>query len=67
MGYAHFFKIRFEPVDDKQVCVIDVEPAPNAVFVQTDKGNQFFVRVGNTTRSLDGEEQHDYLEARAAL
>jgi len=65
VGYAHFFKIRFEPVDDKQVCVVDLEPARDPVFVQTDKGTQFFVRVGNTTRSLDGEEQHDYLEARA--
>jgi hypothetical protein len=64
-AFSHYYRIRFEPIDDKLVCVVEVDAAhESGVFVKTDKGNEFFVRSGNTTRSLDPAETHDYLTTR---
>jgi hypothetical protein len=36
------------------------------VFLKTEKGKQFFIRVGNTTRALDHEETLRYTETNWA-
>ena len=64
LGFAGFFKLRFEQVDESTVCVIDVNQTREGVFSKTPKGKEFFVRVGNTTRSLDPEETVEYLSSR---
>jgi hypothetical protein len=60
--FGAYYKVRFEPLDGKQVCVVDVDRAPEPVFLKAEKGPAFFVRVGNTTRSLDLEEMHQYVQ-----
>ena len=61
-GIAPLYRVRFEEVDGKPVCVVEADRAPEPVFLKTDKGKQFFVRVGNTTRALDHEETVKYTE-----
>lgn len=58
---SHYYRIRFETVEDKLVCVVEVDAVGDAVFVKGEKGKEFFVRVGNTTKSLDPADTHDYL------
>jgi predicted HTH transcriptional regulator len=60
--YAHLVKSRFEEIDNMSVCVLDVENAPEPVFVNGAKGKEFFVRVGNTTRALDPQQTMQYVE-----
>ena len=60
-GIAPYFRTRFEQIEEQTVCVVDVEPVRDGVFAKTSKGKEFFVRVGNTTRSLDPEQTTDYL------
>lgn len=62
--YAHYFRIRFEEIEGKYVCVVEVDPVREGVFMKGDRGKEFFVRLGNTTRSLDPEETRDYLDSR---
>ena len=57
---------RFETVDDRIVCVVDVERSAEPVFTKTEKGREFFVRVGNTTRPLDTEDAMRYIESRGS-
>ncbi len=57
------FRVRFEDVGDKSVCVVDVERSPEPVFMMTDKGKTFYIRMGNTSRALDPEETLKYVEA----
>ena len=64
LGFAGFFKLRFEQVAGSTVCVIDVNQTRDGVFAKTSKGKEFFVRVGNTTRSLNPEETVEYLSGR---
>jgi hypothetical protein len=57
--------MRFEPVDGKLVCVVEVDAVNDGVFVKGEKGKEFYIRVGNTTKSLDPADTHAYLAARA--
>ena len=57
------FRVRFEVVGDKSVCVVDVERSPEPVFMKSDKGKAFYIRMGNTSRALDHEETLKYVEA----
>lgn len=61
---AQNVKIRFETSDDKVVCLIDVKKYNSAVFANTTKGKEvFYVRVGNTTRILEGSEMTNYINS----
>ena len=58
---ASHIRIRFEDIKGTTVCVVTVESIRDGVFLKTSKGKEFFIRVGNTTRSLDPEMTHEYL------
>ncbi len=60
--YARFVKIRFAEIDENTICAVDVEKSPEPVFMEDSKGTMFFIRHGNTTRSLDPEEMHRYIQ-----
>ena len=57
------YRIRFEEIVDKAVCVVDVDRSSEPVFMKSDKGKTFYIRVGNTSRALDHEETLKYVEA----
>ena len=59
---APYFRVRIEDVEDRSVCVVDVEHSPEPVFMRSDKGKAFYIRVGNTSRALDHEEMLKYVE-----
>jgi Protein of unknown function DUF262 len=61
--YVH---LRLEDVEGHQVCVVDVERFAEPVFTKDEKGREFHVRVGNTTRMLDAEETLRYIESRGS-
>lgn len=55
--------IRIESVGSEVVCLIDVQPSPNAVYAKTTKGDAcFYVRVSNTTRQLEGPDIPSYID-----
>lgn len=63
MTTAPYFRVRFEDVGEKSVCVVDVDRSPEPVFMKSDRGKAFYVRLGNTSRALDHEEALKYVEA----
>lgn len=60
--FARFITVRYESVNGHQICAVDVERSTEPVFLSDTKGRQFFVRMGNTTRSLNPEEAHRYIQ-----
>jgi len=60
--YGPFIRARFERTDGREVCVVDVDKAPEPAFVKGKSGSEFHVRVGPTTRSLDPQETLQYME-----
>lgn len=57
-------RIRFENVDGKDVCIVSVAPAAKEVFAKPAEGgakpSEFWVRVGNQTKQLHGDELVEY-------
>lgn len=54
--YGHLAKLRYEGLDGRTVCIVDVDKAPEPAFLIGEKGKQFYIRVGNTSRALDPEQ-----------
>ena len=61
--HSPLIRLSFEHVDDKQICVADVNKSSDPVFVEAARGREFYVRVGNTSRSLDPEETINYIDS----
>ncbi len=59
--YFGLIKMRFEQMNENQICVVDVKKAPEPVYLNNKKGKEFFIRVGNTSRSLDPEETVSFI------
>ena len=60
--YRQNVNCRFVNYRDKKICVIQVERSPNPVFCLFDQGNEFYVRVGNTTKRLDAKQAMEYIK-----
>ena len=61
MGQVPYLKIRFEQVGSKQICVVEIEKSPEPVYLAGGNAHKFFVRMGNSTRSLDVKETVVYV------
>jgi hypothetical protein len=61
---AGVIKIRFEKVGDLDVCVVSVAASGKPVFSRSLEGvslaSEFWVRIGNATRQLYGDEMVEY-------
>ena len=55
--------IRIESEGSEIVCLVDVTPSPTPVYAKTTKGPAcFYVRIGNTTRLLEGPDIPKYID-----
>jgi len=58
------FKISFDEVEEKILCVVSVSKSKKRVFLKLQKKDYFFVRIDASTRELQGEEVVEYCENR---
>ena len=63
--FTPYVKTRIDAVEGKQICIVDVSKSPEYAFMSGLKRTEFFVRVGNTTRSLNPEETLAYTQHRS--
>ena len=62
---ANNVDVRFESIDEEVVCLIDVTKSRAAVYANTTRSKEaFYVRIGNTTRMLEGSELVRYIKDR---
>lgn len=61
-----FIHTVFATIEDKDVAMVIVRPAPRAVHLADGKSSVFYVRSGNSTRKLDVREALDYARNRWA-
>jgi CheY-like chemotaxis protein len=59
MAYIH---PHFELIDGRQICVVSIERSPRPVFLTTQGVHKFWVRMGNSTRSLDAKAAMSYIQ-----
>lgn len=64
---AGLVRVRFDSVAGRDVCAVSVAPTGNPVFASSPEGNgeatDFWVRDGNATRQLHGEDMIEYQDA----
>jgi CheY-like chemotaxis protein len=53
-------KIRFVNLEDKNICAIYIQKANQQAFLKSDKGTEFYIRTGNSSRSLNIPDIYDY-------
>jgi hypothetical protein len=53
-------KIRFATIEDKNICAIYIQKANQKAFLKSDKGTEFYIRTGNSSRSLNVPDIYDY-------
>ena len=58
--FIPYLKIRFTKINGLDVCGVYVRKSPQAAFLKSEKGIEFYTRSGNSTRSLNIQEFHDY-------
>lgn len=58
------FKISFDEIEGKNLCVVSVSKSKKRVFLKLQKKDYFFVRIDASTRELQGEEVVEYCENR---
>ncbi|MBP9037827.1 MAG: DUF262 domain-containing protein [Candidatus Cloacimonas sp.] len=63
-GISGLIKIHIETTGNKQVCVIDVERSMYPVYLNIDGKKEFYIRMGNTSISLDPEEAVNYISQK---
>ena len=59
--FAPHISMRFEGLNDQQVCVLDIEKASAPAFISWKNDSLFFMRLASTSRSLDTEEAVKYI------
>ena len=60
-AFAPYCEIRFATTqNNKQVCIVEVENSKEPAFLKFQGKDEFFIRRGNATKSLNAAEQHDY-------
>lgn len=59
----HNVSVRFESKDEKDVCVVEVLPSSEAVYLKNSEGKEeLYVRAGNTTQPLSISEAEKYIK-----
>ena len=56
--------ISFYSINEKDVCVVDIEPSEKPIYVNDTENTTFYVRTGNATYPLTVKEAVNYLENR---
>lgn len=64
--FARFIKVWFDLIDGQHVCAVEVGRAAEPAFMKGKQGKEFYVRSGNTSRSLDAEKTYKYIKMHRA-
>ena len=60
--YTPYVSARMGSVEGKSICIVDASKSTEPAFMSGQRGREFYIRVGNTTRALDPEETLAYTE-----
>jgi hypothetical protein len=59
--FAALIKTRLESIEHKKVCVLEIDRSLLPAYLTLDGHKEFYVRMNNTSRSLDPEETVKYI------
>ena len=56
--------ISFYSLNEKDVCLVDIEPSEKPIYVNDTENTTFYVRTGNATYPLTVKETVDFLKTK---
>jgi len=59
--FNSYITIEFPKINNRIICVINVEKSKSEAFVKENGKNLFFIRTNNSTREMDPKETLDYI------
>lgn len=63
--FRHLIKTAFSQIDNKDVCLIEIQPAPEPVYITLyNNAEEFYIRSGNITSPLPISKASDYIKSR---
>ena len=66
-AFSAYITFRFEYLEDKTVCAVDVLKSPEPAFLPGKKDKnirEFYIRSGNNSRELDAEQMYKHLRMK---
>lgn len=60
-SFTQLVKIRFENIEGKDVCAVDVKKSAKRAFMKGKEKLEFYIRAGNTSKSLEVPDIYDYI------
>ena len=64
LALAPYIQFRFERINERTVCAVDVLKSPEPAFLKRSSNREFYIRSGNQSRALNVEEMYDYLRKK---
>jgi len=62
LPFTKYIDVKFEKINGKDICVISVKKSHKPAYLHnSDKKEEFFVRVGNSTQSFSMSETEEYI------
>ena len=58
---TNIWKERFMKINENEICIIEVEKSSDPVFTNFSNKEEFYVRSGSTTNSLNPRKTHEYI------
>ena len=62
LEYMKYLDIRFEEINNKEICLISIKPSLKPVFLMSGEKSEFCVRIKNSTRQLNVKEATEYIQ-----
>lgn len=61
--FSKYLKLKYEEKNQKEVCIVQIEPSSKPVFLKEKKKKKFYMRSLNTTRPLEKKEDiNEYID-----
>lgn len=59
--FSPYYKLSYETINERTVCIVDVDHSPRPVFLTDGHSSEFYIRIGSTTRPLDLQTTFEYI------
>ncbi len=61
-GFFNFIKLDFHEIENKVICIVKVFPSDKPAYFEGERGQEFYVRVSNSSRPFSMSEATDYIK-----
>ncbi|MEA5593245.1 RNA-binding domain-containing protein [Rivularia sp. UHCC 0363] len=60
-SFTQLVKIRFENIEGKDICAVDVKKSAKRAFMKGKEKLEFYIRAGNTSKSIEVPDIYNYM------